>query len=298
MTICVIFNPHAGRRRARRRMARFRQRWQQHADFQQTEYSGHGVELARQAAERGCRVVAAAGGDGTAHDVANGVLQADAPDVTLAVVPIGSANDYAHAIAREFGVSQLDDQHGFQVDAGQVRFGGDQSRYFVEGVGTGLSGWATIESRRIHRLQGKLLYGLSVWRALRHPLTDLEVQLDQSPAVRCPTLLLSVMLGCREGNFVLAPDARLADGLFDVIRGARIRRWQAIGLLARIGCCGLPRQHPEIHQARCSRLRLKAESPLALHADGELLCLPEHAVHDVEVEMLRHRLRVKVCRTC
>ncbi len=297
MSICVIFNPHAGRRRARRRMERFRNRWRQQAEFVQTDYSGHGVELARQAVERGCRVVAAAGGDGTAHDVANGVLQAARPDVTLAMVPIGSANDYAYAIKQEFGTSNLDDEEGHQVDAGVVRFGDGQHRFFVDSVGTGLSGYATIESRSISRLQGKLLYGLAVWRALRRPLVELEIQLDESPVIRSPTLLLSAMLGCREGNFLLAPDAQLADGMFDVIHGARISRWQAMGLLARIACCGLPRHHPEVNQTRCRMLQLHSESPLAMHADGELLCVPENRVHDAAIELLTARLRVKVCGT-
>ena len=297
MSICVIFNPHAGRRRARRRTERFRRRWQGRVEFRQTEYSGHGIVLAREAAERGCRIVAAAGGDGTAHDVANGVLQADRPDVTLAVVPVGSANDYAYAVSQEFGVSQLNDDRGHLVDAGVVRFGDNQQRYFVESVGTGLSGYATMESRKISRLQGKLLYGLAVWRALRRPLVELNIQYDDRPAFQSPTLLLSAMLGCREGNFMLAPGAELADGLFDVIHGAQIHRWQAVGLLGRIGCCGLPRQHPEIHRSQCRLLRLEGQTPLVIHADGELVCVPDDAVCQAVVEILPARLRVKVCGT-
>ena len=48
------------------------------------------VELAREAAEQGFAVVAAAGGDGTVHEVANGLLAARRNDSTLAVLPIGS----------------------------------------------------------------------------------------------------------------------------------------------------------------------------------------------------------------
>ena len=47
----------------------------------------------------GFGIVAAAGGDGTVHEVANGVLQAGRPEVCFAVVPLGSADDYAHSLA-------------------------------------------------------------------------------------------------------------------------------------------------------------------------------------------------------
>src|SRR5438309_1224985 len=92
--LCVIFNPKAGRWRAGRRFAQLRRTWGEHVVFWETERPGHGEELARKAAEHGFTTVAAAGGDGTVHEVANGLLQAGRPDLTFAVVPLGSANDY------------------------------------------------------------------------------------------------------------------------------------------------------------------------------------------------------------
>src|SRR6266702_1895670 len=103
--VCVIFNPTAGKNRARRRLERLRAAWAGHADFWPTDRSGHARELARAAAMTGYRVVAAAGGDGTAHEVLNGLMSAGRAEVHFSIIPIGSANDYAHSLG-------LDGVHG------------------------------------------------------------------------------------------------------------------------------------------------------------------------------------------
>src|SRR5436305_13298023 len=96
--VCVIFNPRAGRDRARQRLRRLRALLGARALFQPTEGPGHAEDLAFAAARSGAPTVAAAGGDGTAHEVANGILRAGRPEVVLEVYPIGSANDYAHSL--------------------------------------------------------------------------------------------------------------------------------------------------------------------------------------------------------
>ena len=75
-SICVIFNPAAGRSRARQRLESMSTGWLSKAELWPTERRGHAEELGRRAAASGFEIVAAAGGDGTVHEVANGVLKA------------------------------------------------------------------------------------------------------------------------------------------------------------------------------------------------------------------------------
>ena len=75
-------------------MRRFKEAWAGKVVFRPTERRGHAVDLAREAALEGFATVAAAGGDGTAHEVASGLLNSQRTDVTFAVIPLGSANDY------------------------------------------------------------------------------------------------------------------------------------------------------------------------------------------------------------
>src|SRR5947209_4238598 len=92
---CVIYNPAAGKGRGERRLRRLRRFLGTRAEFRPTSAQGHAEELAFAAARQGFPQVAAAGGDGTVHEVANGLLRARSA-ATLVVYPIGSANDYAH----------------------------------------------------------------------------------------------------------------------------------------------------------------------------------------------------------
>jgi len=83
-----------------------------HVDVSHTQGPGHAVELARTARERGAAVVVAVGGDGTLHEVANGLLRGEllrgekngATRPVLAQIPVGSGNDYAKML----GISRTD----------------------------------------------------------------------------------------------------------------------------------------------------------------------------------------------
>src|SRR5262245_65287306 len=160
--LCVIFNPAAGKQRAARRLEKLRRNWGAHVAFRPTRKAGDAVELARQAALAGFNIVAAAGGDGTVHEVANGLLQAQRPGVRFGILPIGSANDYAYSVIKHAKGASTPQA----VDVGRVCSPDGRERYFVCCLGLGLNGMVTLESRRIQGLQGMALYGLATLRAL------------------------------------------------------------------------------------------------------------------------------------
>ena len=155
--LCVIFNRAAGKNRGRARLAKIREAWGSQVEFRPTEHAGHAVELAEQAARAGFPMVAAAGGDGTAHEVLNGLMRVRNPAVQFSIVPIGSANDYAFSL----GLDQRHPPPPRTVDVGLVRTPAGKSVYFGCCLGIGFNGSVTAESRRIRRLQGIFLYGLA-----------------------------------------------------------------------------------------------------------------------------------------
>jgi diacylglycerol kinase family enzyme len=290
--LCIIFNPTSGRQRAGRRLEQLRRNWGARAVFRPTQGPGHAEELARQAAQEGFSVVAAAGGDGTVHEVANGLLRAGRDDTAFAVVPIGSANDYAHSLNAD-GASPAG-AGPRTVDVALVR-AGERQRYFVCCLGLGLNGAVTLESRRIRRLQGLALYGLATLRALwyHYACPVMAFTFDDHPPWSAPTLMLSVLLGRREGGFVLAPEARLDDGLLDYVHAGALSRWEVLRFLPRLALAGPPANHPKVRQGRCRRLQVRSETPLTVHVDGEFFSRPEDNVRNLDIDILPAALRIQ-----
>jgi diacylglycerol kinase family enzyme len=270
--------------------------WRQPAEFWPTERPGHAVELARSACEGGFDVVAAAGGDGTVHDVANGILQAGREDVCFAVIPLGSADDYAYSLKHDRDDALHKSIPSRLVDVGRVRTDSGADRYFVCCASLGFAPCVTVESRRIGWLQGRFLYGFAALRAmwLHWGYLDLTGHLDDVPIATDSCLSISVMIGRREGGFIMAPEARLDDGWFDVVRAGRLTRWEAISLIPGLSLRGPPRDHPKLSFHHGRRMLVESKQPLVIHADGEVLCHREDRAHHVEIELIHHRLRVRL----
>ena len=312
MRMCVIFNPAAGRRRAQRRLRAFLARWERHVDLRPTARPEHAGELAEAAVREGFDLIAAAGGDGTVHEVAGGLLRATEtpggdgagePPV-FAVVPIGSANDYAFSLRGQFGETELDSPDAHPVDVGRLSWtdpagesGAERRRYFVCCCGAGLAGRVTQESRRIGWLQGVPLYGLAAIRALRAagPPADWAIARDGGEAIAAPTRSFHALLGRREGGFLLAPRAKLDDGAFETLRIGPAGRWELLRMLPGFARTGPPAAHPHVELGRGRSLRIDSPAPLAVHADGELALVPEDGVCGVRLDLLPGRLRAKVC---
>ncbi len=290
--ICVIFNPTSGRGRAARRLAQVGKKWASRAIYEPTTRPGHALELANQAAQDGFRTIVAAGGDGTVHEVANGLLLARRPDIHFGIIPIGSANDYFASLDLE----PLPDGVTLRtVDVGRVREPGGREKYFVCVLGLGLNGAVTIESRKIKRLQGIALYGLATLRALwyHYGCPRMELTIDDQPTIHDPTLMLSVLVGKREGGFVMAPKAELSDGWLDFVHSGNLSRWEVLKFLPRLSLFGPPAQYPKVSQGRCRQVKLTSETPLAVHIDGEFFCVPEDNIRSLEIEIVPAALTIR-----
>jgi diacylglycerol kinase family enzyme len=298
MGACVIYNPAAGRGLARRLIERLRRERGSAYDYCPTTCPGHAADLAARAAENFPTVIAA-GGDGTVHEVANGLLRVGRQEVVFGVWPIGSANDYAYALGVERDWPLRDGLRArlaeCAVDVGRVSGGGRVS-YFVNGLGLGFNSAVTLESQRIPRLRGMALYGLAflkaVWRHFHSP--PLEIAIDgKGQCMR--TLAFTVNLGKREGGFLVTPRAELDDGWFDYVHAGPLSRWQALTMLPRIATGTLPDNHSLIQQGRCREVGVRSERPLCIHIDGEFFCRVEDGICDMTIELLPAALTV-LCR--
>lgn len=295
---CVIYNPAAGRGKTRKRIDAARASIAPNATAWATEGPGHAEALATRAAAEGFARVVAAGGDGTVHEVANGLLAAARPDVVLGVWPLGSMNDYAFSLGLSEWWSRPDRPplEVIDVDVGIASAAG-RTRWFVNCAGIGFNGMVTIEARKIRWLRGIPLYALGFLNAIaRHYTTPgMTVDLGSGPVVS-PTLALSVCLGQREGGFPLTSAARLDDGRFDYLHVADLKRWQLVRYIPAMITGNLPVGHPKVRQGTCARADVRSPSPLCVHVDGEFLCRPEDGVTAVTLELRPRGLKVEAYR--
>ena len=234
----VIFNPAAGRGRSGQQIQAALSRvggaaWR----LAPTTAPGHAEELAFEAASRGVPIVVAAGGDGTVHEVANGVLNAPGTPSRLMTWPLGSSNDYAHSLGlsrwwRSRGPIDVGILTPMTVDVGRAEFGG-RSRWFVNGLGSGFNAAVTEEARKIRFLRGLPLYSLALLRAMsrRYYHSPMRIRFEGPRVEReVPTLSITLNIAHREGGFPLAARADLTDGLFEIIHAGPLKRRDLAGL--------------------------------------------------------------------
>lgn len=184
--IKVIVNPTAGRGRGRGVVQPIERGLSELGvpfSLEMTSRPGEAVHLARQARDAGFATVVAAGGDGTVHEVVNGLAQAaDAAGVDvvgrLGVLPIGSGNDMAAMSGVPLrlmdALQRLVAPQVRRIDLGRIN-----DRYFDNSVGVGFEAQVTVESHKIRRLRGVLIYLSAVLRALgSYPAPPMRVQWD------------------------------------------------------------------------------------------------------------------------
>jgi diacylglycerol kinase (ATP) len=295
---CVIYNPSAGRGGSAKTWQRLQHLLGSRVDFRPSERPWHAAELAEAAAHEGYQSVVAAGGDGTVHEVINGILRADRPDVTFGLLPLGSGNDYARMIGAPFKpdamVERLHGEDVWPVDIGEVTYHGKQ-RFFCNTLGMGLSAHVTCEAKKIRWLRGLPLYGLAALKGICKHFHSTPVRLTRDGEEQQTHLLyLAVGLGKAEGGgFVVAPEARLDDGLFDLLHVTQLSRWRALGYLPKMITGRLPASDEQIRRCQATSLQIKSEQPIPMHCDGEVLAPSEAGVRECAIRLLPGRLKVR-----
>jgi YegS/Rv2252/BmrU family lipid kinase len=270
MKLAVIANPCAGRGRVRKFLRSFLPEAKasgRNIMIYTSKRAGHATELAREAAGS-CDAVCVIGGDGTVHEVVNGLMPEPVP---MVVIPSGSGDDFAKLVncprsaAEMFAV--VDSGTGVKLDVIDCGV-----RYCANSVGLGFEAQVTRNSRSIKRLKGLPLYLLAVAKALaefHNPV--LSVFSDDGRHFGGPRLLVSVGNGVSAGGgFYLTPDASPDDGLIDVCLVEKMGRLRMLGLLP-LSLKGTHTEKPPVTMLRTRALRVECDEPLHVHIDGEYM---------------------------
>jgi YegS/Rv2252/BmrU family lipid kinase len=268
------------------------------ADWSGTVYPTHASELAQRAALDGYDMVIAMGGDGTVHEVINGLMQVP-PEKRpiLGVVPIGSGNDFAYAagipVEADRALAHALNGEPTPIDLVLMTDEHGRKEYFDNTLGIGFDALVTLYSHKLPVVRGVLMYFIAVIQTIffKHVPARMEFETDGEKWVE-ENLMLVLCNGPREGGgFMLAPAAKLDDGLIDYILVRKLGRAMMLRLVPEF-MKGTHQRFSQVKTGRCKRLSLVSNKPLYMHADGEIMTDFSSNLKSATFEVLPGALRV------
>jgi diacylglycerol kinase (ATP) len=242
-------------------------------DVVQTARRGDAADYA---AAAGDRLVVAVGGDGTAHEVVNGLLRRPAVHPPrVGFLQRGTGADLRRSIASprrpQDVAAWLTTDRWRPLDAGRLSTSIGR-RYFINVADAGIGAEVV---RRAARGPGVLggtanFLGAAIISLLRHHNTPVRLRLDDGPVLRRRVRTIAVANGAYLGGAMrIAPDARPDDGWFDVVTIGDVSRWLGIRSLPML-YRGTHGQLSQVEFGRARRVEIESEQPIGVEADGEL----------------------------
>ena len=266
------------------------------AEWLVTDSPGHATRLAARAGD--CEVVAAVGGDGTVHEVVNGLMQLPAAErPALAVIPSGTGNDFVFGSqappTTERALAALHDEGRKHIDLAHLR-GAGRDEYICNTAGIGFDATVNVQSRFVLLRDFPKYLIATLWTILYYfaaPRTLLRWN-DNRAVYR--VMMLVVGNGPREGGgFLTTPDSRMDDGILDFLVAGEVSRLNMLLLLPQV-LAGTHLGNPAVQLVSPTRLSLACEADLCIQADGEFYCLPGEGVRRLDVQIVSGALELVV----
>lgn len=298
---CVILNPRAGRGRAGAVQKALEEALHEAGlafELAVTTAPGTAAALTMQAIEQGSSQLIAVGGDGTFHEVVNGIARShEQGDATaaLGIVAVGTGNDFVKSLRPHTpgtpphgdiraAVQRIVEGRTRTIDVGRVTIttGGSEPRtlshYFLNDLGLGIYAHVAAETFKIKHVKGRMIYVLAVLRALAAcRSTHMRVSFD-GHELEQPFLLVSVGNGQYQGAaFRFTPAALLDDGLLDLCMIGTARLSEIVRSLP-LALKGTHTHKPQVTMARTSRAAVTCTEPGIVSSDGEILATDAHHI--------------------
>ena len=253
-------------------------------DYEYSAKPRHAVEISRKASTEFQKVIAV-GGDGTVNEVGEGLVGSD---VIFGVIPLGSGNDFA----KENGIpSKISDAVGVilsnnfhLIDVIKVN-----DRVSLNTAGVGFNGIVSEVAKSVKYLKGMSVYIWSVVKtAIRYKSIPLKISIN-GRLIEDNIFMVSICNSKSEGGgFIIAPNAKNDDGLFDV---TIIRHTGYTKLLLNLNkaLTGNLNKLKEVETIKGNSILIESEYPMPVHVDGEVISL---ILHKVEASILESSLKV------
>jgi diacylglycerol kinase (ATP) len=267
----LIYNPSAGKEALRELLPDLLDILEQgglEVSCAMTHGANDGIMAARQAAEEQFDYVIAAGGDGTINEVVNGLSDMEHRP-TLGILPAGTTNDLARALALPRDLKKACEiilkRHAVPMDVGKIGDG-----YFINIAGCGRLTELTYEvPSKLKTHLGQLAYYVKGLEKLPK-LKSIQLDIDSPDfAYEGKAMLCLIANSNSVGGFErLAPNAKLNDGLFDVIVVKQVSLPELIAL-TRLALKGEHISSDRVEYFQTDRLTISSPELVELNLDGE-----------------------------
>lgn len=250
--------------------------------FFQTLRKKHAIELALQATQNRCDFLIAVGGDGTLHEVINGMLQSNLPTneyPTIGLLPLGSANDFARTAhiskSIEALIAGMQANETERIDLGKIILNQTgEVRYFINIASAGLSAEVVQHIDKSTSLLGpKISYFSNIVKGfLTYRKKEVQCQGDQW-RWEGKLLQLTVANGRYFGHGIcIAPDAGIANGQFQIAIFADLSIWDYLKNIRRLKR-GIKIGHSQVQYQNTREVLIESDDGCGIEADGEYLGL-------------------------
>ncbi len=267
----VIVNPISGKKRGVKNLRvveTLLKETQVEYEVHTTTAAGEAEKIVRELTERGENDIMVLGGDGTLHEVLNGI--ADPTQCRLALIPSGTGNDFAEKLGIPLKVADAVklflEKEPKNIDYLQVR---NRRCMNVAGLGMDVE---VLERCQRGKMRGKLKYFISLLKTFFvFKGYAIVMKKEDGTEERHEALLAAVCNGSQFGGGIpICPPAEVNDGLMNVMIVDHIKgKWRLIKALLTLMKGKMPQYHRTTHFL-CESVRFEPLAPCTVQLDGEL----------------------------
>lgn len=249
-------------------------------DFRLTEYKKHSEELIKDAINKGITKFICVGGDGTLHNMVNGILSlnpANISEIKIGIIPVGTGNDWVktYTISSEYkkAIQTIKGEFTIKQDIGKLLINENNlTVYFNNLAGIGFDGYVV---NKVHKFKylGFLAYLTSALLSMAsYKKSVLKITFNHIEIKEKTLMLLIGICNYSGGGMQLTKNANPTDGLFDI---SHINKISLVTLLGNIGgiFSGNITNHKLVKNYKTSKLKITDldTQKTYIQADGELV---------------------------
>lgn len=299
--ILIVFNPAAQSGRLAKMELDIRSESKKilgRTGFIATNKKGHAREIARTVSPA-IKQIISIGGDGTVHEIAAGLTETQS-EVGMAVIPLGSGNDFARALHMDMdwrtALNQIKNARLIRSDVGLCQWmEGDQTKkdYFINALGIGFDAYCAHLAPQYKSWPFGLGYTVSILVALRSWIsagaTVWDLSEEKKP-IFSGKMMFTTVGNAQDsgGGYTINPKALVSDGLLDPCIVEDVSFFKALSLLPSARD-GKHIRRPEVHYHQLTKMLVETDRGIPIHADGEVKSLEARSIN---VEILAGALNV------